>query len=755
MPTPREAYVNSVERAPMGGERLRAADFGSGGEMIGRAVQKFGGDLSKTADNLLEIQKKDAELAAQEADNIRTAKRMKRLYEGEGAYFGQQGKNALLDREKLDADLKAIDDEAESLLKGKPMAQQMFRQQTLRRNADDLPRISQHVAKEREKYEDQVDADSFDNAIDAAANGKDDPNIVVANIATVKDIATRQAQRKGMTDPLSIKNAQQAAVGKLVESVASSMENESPGEALAFVNMHADQMDPDDVSKLQKELAGRAADEEAGSLIGNYVTYVGGEEAPSAEGGSDAPSTPGSSPAGGGGAGPTLWPPEAALEAAQIGQESGGQHIDPKTGRLLESSAGARGVTQVMPKTGVDPGYGVTPLRNNSRAEYIRFRRDYMKAMSKEFGGNVVLALTAYNWGPGNVQDHIAKVGDPRKGEISDAAFLESIGNKEAREYAQIILGNAGVTISGSATRARGKPIALGREIDLDATLNKIRNDPNLTYVQKKALEGEATRAHSIGRTMKAEREEAASDAALSYVNNLPPDSFVSYDQLPLTIRTQLKSMPEVEAKFKSMAAANKSGRDSAAASEAEFALQDLSLNNPTAFNSIDIQKQYPQLTTSQLMEWKDKQAKSRESTEKPGASGRVDYDRVRTTIKRYQGKNAKASEMGPAFDMVIRNAEAWLRANPNETSVPDAVIEGIARRALMDVVVVRGNSRERMTYAEIAGDKARNKGKPATYQLDSREYVRSLLQTTWGRTPTEAEVDAEIETFKRNGAFR
>ena len=213
--------------------------------------------------------------------------------------------------------------------------------------------------------------------------------------------------------------------------------------------------------------------------------------------------------------------------------------------------------------------------------------------------------------------------------------------------------------------------------------------------------------------------------------------------------------MPEVEAKFKSMAASNKAGRDSEAASNAEFALQDLALNNPSAFNSIDIQKQYPQLTTTQLMEWKDKQAKSRESSEKPGGTGRVDYDRVRTTIKRYQGKNAKASEMGPAFDMVIRNAEAWLRANPKETSVPDAVIEGIARRALMDVVVVRGNSRERMTYAEIAGDKARNKGKPATYQLDSREYVRSLLQTTWGRTPTEAEVDAEIETFKRNGAFR
>lgn len=84
---------------------------------------------------------------------------------------------------------------------------------------------------------------------------------------------------------------------------------------------------------------------------------------------------------------------------ALIKQESGGNPnaVSPK---------GARGLTQIMPATAKNPGYGVTPLRDNSQQEQIRFTRDYMSALLKVNGGDLNKALAAYNAGQGNVNKY-------------------------------------------------------------------------------------------------------------------------------------------------------------------------------------------------------------------------------------------------------------------------------------------------------------------------------------------------------------
>jgi len=88
--------------------------------------------------------------------------------------------------------------------------------------------------------------------------------------------------------------------------------------------------------------------------------------------------------------------------------------IDPRLYRIIQeiessnnpnavSSKGARGLMQIMPKTGRQPGYGVTPLRDQSPEENVRFGKDYFNAMYNKFG-TVPLALAAYNAGPGAVE---------------------------------------------------------------------------------------------------------------------------------------------------------------------------------------------------------------------------------------------------------------------------------------------------------------------------------------------------------------
>lgn len=94
-----------------------------------------------------------------------------------------------------------------------------------------------------------------------------------------------------------------------------------------------------------------------------------------------------------------------------IQAESRGRHRD-STGRLTTSPVGAKGITQVMPKTGKDPGYGVTPLRDNTEEEFIRFGRDYLQAMVNEFDGDMEKAVAAYNAGPASVKRAVARASD-------------------------------------------------------------------------------------------------------------------------------------------------------------------------------------------------------------------------------------------------------------------------------------------------------------------------------------------------------
>ncbi|HDL7059451.1 TPA: transglycosylase SLT domain-containing protein [Yersinia enterocolitica] len=147
--------------------------------------------------------------------------------------------------------------------------------------------------------------------------------------------------------------------------------------------------------------------------------------------------------------------PESDLLDALFFQESGGRHSD-KNGELLTSPAGAKGISQVMPNTAKDPGYGVQPVQNDSEQEYRRFGSEYLGAMLKNYNGNKVLALAAYNAGPSKVDEWISKIGDPRKGQVSDESFANSIPYEETQSYVSAVLSNA-VKI-GAAKSVIGSP---------------------------------------------------------------------------------------------------------------------------------------------------------------------------------------------------------------------------------------------------------------------------------------------------------
>ena len=86
--------------------------------------------------------------------------------------------------------------------------------------------------------------------------------------------------------------------------------------------------------------------------------------------------------------------------------ESRGNRYD-SLGRLLESPKGAKGEMQVMDKTFKDPGFGVTPARDNSAEERRRVGEDYATALLNKYQDPVIAGM-AYNAGPGRIDKWLA-----------------------------------------------------------------------------------------------------------------------------------------------------------------------------------------------------------------------------------------------------------------------------------------------------------------------------------------------------------
>lgn len=111
--------------------------------------------------------------------------------------------------------------------------------------------------------------------------------------------------------------------------------------------------------------------------------------------------------------------------------ESGGKHRNADgslvQGPVTKSGERAQGEFQLMPATGKElaakRGVEYNP---EDPVQHAQLARDYTGQLSKKYQSEM-LAGAAYNWGFGNVDRLIAKIGDPRKGEISNEEFIKHL----------------------------------------------------------------------------------------------------------------------------------------------------------------------------------------------------------------------------------------------------------------------------------------------------------------------------------------
>ncbi len=156
---------------------------------------------------------------------------------------------------------------------------------------------------------------------------------------------------------------------------------------------------------------------------------------------------------------------EPALLQAMMRQESG---FDV----AAVSSAGALGLMQLMPRTArlVAHRLGV-PYDRAALTRDVTYNmtlgRAYIEGLLDKYDGSYVLAVAAYNAGPGRVGQFLRDFGDPRTDGTDVIDWVESIPLDETRNYVQRVLEAVPVYrhLLGAPTPADGLALDLARGI--------------------------------------------------------------------------------------------------------------------------------------------------------------------------------------------------------------------------------------------------------------------------------------------------
>jgi soluble lytic murein transglycosylase len=133
---------------------------------------------------------------------------------------------------------------------------------------------------------------------------------------------------------------------------------------------------------------------------------------------------------------------EEALIHALTRQES---EFNP----TIVSSAGAMGLMQLLPSTAKEVARShdikFDKKKLNDPSYNLQLGSAFLQRLIRSYSGSYVMALAAYNAGPGRVKQWVGQFGDPRDKKVDPIDWIERIPFKETREYVIKIMESAQV----------------------------------------------------------------------------------------------------------------------------------------------------------------------------------------------------------------------------------------------------------------------------------------------------------------------
>ncbi|MGI9414736.1 MAG: transglycosylase SLT domain-containing protein [Hyphomicrobiales bacterium] len=114
------------------------------------------------------------------------------------------------------------------------------------------------------------------------------------------------------------------------------------------------------------------------------------------------------------------------------------------------SHAGARGLMQIMPGTAriLSRKHKVRYRKANltrKPAYNVRLGSAFLNDLITKFNGSYIMAIAAYNAGPGRIPQWVERLGNPKTGEVEPIDWVEGIPFNETRNYVKRVLENVQV----------------------------------------------------------------------------------------------------------------------------------------------------------------------------------------------------------------------------------------------------------------------------------------------------------------------
>jgi len=488
----------SVRTAALPGARVSIATpedaFGAAGA---RQMSELGQGLGNVASAF--------EKARQEADQFRADDALNQLREAElDLTYGQdkgytqlKGVQALQrpdNRPLSDEYFEQLNNRASELASGLSTDSQreLFMQRAQERLTTFRGNLMNYEGQENQNYQLSVAEGTIATASREVSAFYNDPTRVSQAIGSIREAAFKDGRLRGLSAEQIEARATKLVSGAHLGAIQQAIGTNNPLYAEQYLRTFKSDMDPTDLLKARAEV-----DQVASVYIGNAKAQSVLTGFTQAENPTDMDRVLG----------------------ITMQSESGGRRFGAD-GQLLTSPAGAKGEMQVMDATNGDPGYGVTPARDDSPEERARVGRDYMGAMIKNYDGNLAFAWAAYNAGPGALDKAI----EAAQAEGNPAAWLDKLP-AETQAY---VAKNVKAYADGGG---RQTPPTLA---ELHARLD---SDPDLQtrpVALQKARE-ELNRRHALYVNGQTESRNSAYAEAMKHI-----EQGGRYDTIPRQIRDQV-----------------------------------------------------------------------------------------------------------------------------------------------------------------------------------------------------------------------
>lgn len=374
----------------------QASQFGQAAMRAGDAAGRMALDVADQA-NQVRVNDARNQLAIAQQDLT---------YNKDSGFLTRKGANAFLDSEgkplekPLDQDygekLKAQIDSISANL-GNDQQRKAFGLHAGDVAAQFHGQLQTHTLQQFGQYKDATDDATAKLAGQTAGLNWNNPDVVGASLDQAKAAIRSKAERAGLVGA-PFDEAVLAGTSAIHEGVIlAALQNNNPAYAATYMAKarKAGEMMPNDILKVQGHITeADALKQSQGAVQAQTVAAM-----------------------------PTIAPTGFDRMTQITAQsESGGRETNPD-GSTVTSPKGAKGVMQVMPATWKNPGYGVTPAKDDSPEERARVGRDYLKAMLTLYG-DPAKAWAAYNAGPGRLDQALKDAAKGRSGSVDWMSYM-------------------------------------------------------------------------------------------------------------------------------------------------------------------------------------------------------------------------------------------------------------------------------------------------------------------------------------------